>query len=70
LPGMSGIELSRFLIASGCEVPVIFITAHASDDGAKADARTDSTIAYLVKPFGEDELLDAVEAALKWKPTA
>jgi FixJ family two-component response regulator len=70
LPGMSGIELNRFLIASGCKVPVIFITAHASDDRAKSDAFTDSTIAYLIKPFGEDDLLDAVEAALKWKPAA
>jgi FixJ family two-component response regulator len=70
LPGMSGIELNRFLIASGCKVPVIFITAHASDDRAKADAFTDSTIAYLIKPFGEDELLDAVQAALKWQPAA
>ena len=70
LPGMSGIELNRFLIASGCKAPVIFITAHATDDSAKADACTDSTIAYLIKPFGEDELLDAVDAALKWKPAA
>ena len=70
LPGMSGIELNRLLNASGCKVPVIFITAHASDDRAKADAFTDSTIAYLIKPFAEDELLDAVNAALKWKPEA
>jgi FixJ family two-component response regulator len=70
LPGMSGIELNRFLIASGCNAPVIFITAHASDDRSKADAYTASTVAYLIKPFGEDELLDAVEAALKRKPAA
>ncbi len=70
LPGMSGIELNRFLIESGCKAPVIFITAHACDDRSKAEAHTDSTIAYLIKPFGEDELLDAVEAALKWKPAA
>ena len=66
LPGMSGIELHRHLLASSCKVPVIFITAHASDDRARSEAASDWTVAYFIKPFGEDELLDAVEAALKW----
>jgi FixJ family two-component response regulator len=64
LPGMSGIELHRYLMAHGCKLPVTFITAHASDDGAKSQAASDWTVAYLTKPFGEDELLDAVHAAL------
>ena len=67
---MSGIELHRHLMADGCEVPVIFVTAHASDDRARADAASDYTVAYLTKPFGEEEFLDAVDAALKWKPSA
>jgi len=68
LPGMSGVELHQHLLDSNGQVPVIFITAHASDDLARSDARSDWTVAYLTKPFGEDELLDAVDAALKWKP--
>ena len=68
LPGMSGVELHRYLLARNRKVPVIFITAHASDDGARLEARSDWTVAYLTKPFGEDELLDAVQAALKWEP--
>src|SRR5271157_655052 len=68
LPGMSGIELHRHLLALNRRVPVIFITAHASDDRARLEASSDWTVAYLTKPFGEDELLDAVHAALKWKP--
>ena len=67
LPGMSGIELHRHLLASKCELPVIFITAHGSDDLARLEAASDWTVAYLIKPFG-DELLDAVDMALKWKP--
>jgi FixJ family two-component response regulator len=67
LPGMSGIELHRHLLARRCRVPVIFITAHASDNGARAEAASDWTVAYLTKPFDENELLDAVNAALKWK---
>jgi FixJ family two-component response regulator len=68
LPGMTGIALHRHLLAHNRKVPAIFITAHASDDRAKSDARSQWTVAYLTKPFGEDELLDAVHAALRWKP--
>jgi FixJ family two-component response regulator len=67
LPGMSGIELHRHLLADRCSVPVIFITAHGSDEGARSEAASDWTVAYLIKPFSEDELLDAVNAALKLK---
>ena len=67
LPGMSGIDLHRHLVARNHKVPVVFITAHASDDRARSEAASDWTVAYLIKPFSEDELLDAVNAALKWK---
>jgi FixJ family two-component response regulator len=70
LPGMSGLQLHRDLLNRNCEVPVIFMTAHATDDQAKAEAISDWTVAYLIKPFGEDELLDAVNTALRWKPNA
>ena len=66
LPGMSGIELHRHLLGRNCKLPVVFITAHASDDRARSEAASDLTVAYLTKPFSEDELLGAVEAALKW----
>ena len=67
LPGMTGVELHHHLLARDRNVPAIFITAHASDDRARLEARSDWTVAYLTKPFNEDELLDAVYAALKWK---
>jgi FixJ family two-component response regulator len=68
LPGMSGVELHRHLLARRCNVPVIFITAHGSDDRARLEAASDWTVAYFIKPFSGDELLDAVDLALKWKP--
>jgi FixJ family two-component response regulator len=68
LPGMSGIELHRHLLASTCNVPAIFITAHESDERARSEAASEWTVAYFIKPFGGDELLDAVDTALKWKP--
>jgi FixJ family two-component response regulator len=67
LPGMSGIDLHRRLQSRVWNVPVIFITAHGSDDHARLDAASDWTVAYLIKPLG-DELLDAVNVALKRTP--
>ncbi|HEX8894058.1 MAG TPA: response regulator [Terriglobales bacterium] len=68
LPGMSGIELFHHLKPHEYKVPVIFITAHGSDEHARSEAASDWTAAYFIKPFSGDELLDAVNAALKWKP--
>jgi two-component system, LuxR family, response regulator FixJ len=68
LPGMSGIELNRHLSARWCQKPVIFITAHGSDEHARSEAASDWTVAYFTKPFSGDDLIDAVHAALKWQP--
>ena len=68
LPGMSGVELHRHLLASSCNIPVIFITGNGFDDRLRSEAASDWTVAYFRKPFGGDELLDAVHTALKWKP--
>ncbi len=68
LPGMSGIELNRYLLAHKCTVPVIFITAHGSDESARLEAASDWTVAYLIKPFSGEDLLEAVDLALKRKP--
>jgi FixJ family two-component response regulator len=68
LPGMSGIELLHHMNIHKYKVPVIFITAHGSHEHARSEAASDWTVAYLIKPFSGEELLDAVNAALKWKP--
>ena len=65
MPGMSGLDLQRHLAASERDIPIIFITAHGSDEGTRARALRDGAVAYLIKPFSEDALLDAVDAALK-----
>jgi FixJ family two-component response regulator len=68
LPGMSGVELHHRLLATKCNVPVIFITANGFDDRTRSEAASIWTVAYFRKPFGGDELLEAVHTALKWKP--
>ena len=63
MPGMSGIEFQERLIASGCLVPIIFITAHA-DEEARARALNRGAVACLQKPFSDDALLDAIAKAI------
>jgi FixJ family two-component response regulator len=67
LPGMSGIDLHRQLMARSCNVLAIFITAHGYDERTRSQTYSDWTVACLTKPFSEDELFDAVQAALKWQ---
>jgi FixJ family two-component response regulator len=64
MPGMNGPELQRRLVACDCEIPVIFITAHGSDEEARAQAFKDGAVDYLLKPFSEEALLKAVHSAL------
>jgi FixJ family two-component response regulator len=62
LPGMSGLELQRHLAAKGFQIPVIFVTQ--DKDGQMAQALRDGALAFLRKPFeDEDLLLRAVQRA-------
>jgi len=64
MPGMNGTELQRRLVASHREIPVIFITAHG-DETARSQALRDGAVGYLLKPFTEEALLNAMRAALR-----
>jgi len=65
MPGMSGTELHRHLLSKGYKIPVIFITAHASDQETREQALSEGALDYLIKPFHKNELLDAVFRALR-----
>jgi FixJ family two-component response regulator len=67
MPGMSGLELQRELSRSNRELPVIFITAHGSDDEVRRRALVAGAVDYLLKPLKEEEVLKAIEAALDSK---
>ena len=67
LPGMNGIELQRHLVANHCEIPVIFITAHGSEEGVRSQAFQNGAVDYLIKPLSEDTVLNAVHKALSAK---
>jgi FixJ family two-component response regulator len=64
MPGMNGLELQRQLAASYCKIPIIFITAHG-DEEVRSRALNGGAVDYLLKPFSEEALLNAIDAALK-----
>ena len=64
MPGMSGLELQRQLGVTHGRIPIIFITAYA-DEHMRARALAAGAVAVLSKPCREDDLLQAIEAALK-----
>jgi two-component system, LuxR family, response regulator FixJ len=63
MPRMSGLELQRQLAVANCPMPIIFITAH-SDADTRARALNAGAVALLDKPFSDEVLLKAVQAAL------
>jgi RNA polymerase sigma factor (sigma-70 family) len=63
MPGRSGLELQRDLVAANRQVPIIFITAHA-DVPMTVRAMKGGAIEFLTKPFRDQDLIEAVEAGL------
>jgi FixJ family two-component response regulator len=63
MPGQSGLELQRDLVAANRQVPIIFITAHA-DVPMTVRAMKGGAIEFLTKPFRDQDLIEAVEAGL------
>jgi FixJ family two-component response regulator len=64
MPGMSGLEVQQNLAAAGISLPVIFLTGHA-DIEMTVRAMKAGAIEFLTKPFHEQQLLDAIQAALQ-----
>ena len=62
LPDVSGLELQQEL-AVGSAPPIVFITGHG-DIPSSVRAMKAGAIEFLSKPFGEQELLRAIDAAI------
>ena len=64
LPGMSGPDLQQELIRRGNAVPIVFITAQG-DKSLQPRLIAAGAVACLFKPFSDNALLEAVEAAVR-----
>jgi FixJ family two-component response regulator len=63
MPGMSGLELQRRLMATQWHIPIVFVTAHG-DEETRSRALQEGAVEFLLKPFSEEALLNALQAAL------
>jgi FixJ family two-component response regulator len=63
MPGMSGLELQKYLADNGSDMPIIFITAH-EDIQASRMALEAGAIEFLKKPFEDQALLEGIQRAL------
>jgi RNA polymerase sigma factor (sigma-70 family) len=64
LPGLSGLDVQAQLAEAEISIPVVFITGHG-DIPMTVKAMKAGAVEFLTKPFREQELLDAVRAALQ-----
>src|ERR1700757_1153083 len=64
LPGLSGLDLQQELTKLDAQIPIIFITGYG-DIPMSVRAMKAGAIEFLTKPFYDEDLLDAVEQAIK-----
>jgi FixJ family two-component response regulator len=64
LPGMSGLTFQNELARMGVDLPVIFITRHG-DIRMSVRAMKAGAVDFLTKPFRDQDVLDAIQAAIE-----
>ena len=63
MPGTSGMEVQKRLVAYGCRLPIIFITGHG-DIPMAVEAMHVGAFDFIQKPFQDQDLLDRIDQAL------
>jgi FixJ family two-component response regulator len=63
LPGLSGLDLQKQIAEANRTTPIVFITGQ-KDVPTSVRAMKAGAVEFLVKPFSEQDLLDAIEQAL------
>jgi DNA-binding response OmpR family regulator len=69
MPGLSGLELCRYIRAKGIHIPILILTARDMVTD-KVNLLKEGADDYMVKPFSTEELLARVKALLRRPPEA
>jgi FixJ family two-component response regulator len=64
LPGISGLDVQHDLAEAGVRLPIIFMSGHG-DIPMTVKAMKSGAVEFLVKPFRDEDLLDAIRQALE-----
>jgi len=64
LPGLSGLDLQKRMAEVGLETPIVFLTGHGNIP-ASVQAMKAGAVEFLTKPFDEQQLLEAIQEAIK-----
>lgn len=64
MPGMSGVELQRHLLAAGQRIPIIILTGDP-DETIEAVAREAGAVRFLAKNIPPEELVAAVSEVMQ-----
>jgi len=64
MPGMDGLQLQSQLATEACGIPIIFITAYDDQESYRRALRA-GAVAFLGKPFTDQQLLQAIRSALR-----
>ena len=64
LPGLNGLDLQKQIAEANRTTPIVFITGQ-KDVPTSVRAMKAGAVEFLVKPFSEQDLLDAIEQALR-----
>ena len=68
MPGMNGLQLQRHLTAEGWSLPIIFISAYGNKESPR-QAMLAGCVAFLDKPFSDEQLLKSIQSALETTET-
>jgi FixJ family two-component response regulator len=64
MPGLSGVELQKLLVAQGRRMPIIFMTAFP-EERMRARAMEAGALGFLSKPFESDTLIKLIGKAIE-----
>jgi FixJ family two-component response regulator len=69
LPDLNGLDLQKRIASDRIDMPIIFITGHG-DEPMTVQAMKAGAVEFLMKPFSDDVLLNAIRHAIERSQTA